>query len=619
MSVEHSEDQGELSEDQHAAASNEDRRVPAHERSRFLAEASSVLNSSLDYDLTLQRLARLAVPEIADWCAVDLATENLEPGERVAVAHVEPEMVELAHDLHRRYPPDPNADTGLPNVLRTGRSALYAHINDQMFRETIDDPEHLEVALALHMRSGMIVPMIARGRTLGAITFVSSSDDRHFDEADLEMAEDLAGRAALAVDNARLFRETQQAWRNVSVRATQQRALAELARRGLELDAQALFDEALDTLRELLDADAAKLVELIPGESRLVMRAASGWDKSWLGAELAMADDGTSIGYALRRKEVVIVDDFDTSELRRSALLADTDVSSSLCVSVPGRRHPFGVLAVHARRKNAFSQDDADLIRGFSNVLSSVVEKERAERQREHMYQRLTRANKTREELLSIVSHDLRSPATAIKLNLEIIDMLAAQHDTDQGDIARAVSKAGANIDRMVALMDDLLAAFRYDADELSLAVEEIDFAQVVRTVISSHEADLLETGAELAVDLDEPVAGECDRMRLEQLVSNLLSNAIKYGEGKPISLSLKARTRDVELRVSDQGKGIPVDMQQEIFERFRRAEHHERRDSFGLGLWIVRRIVTALGGEIDVDSAPGRGTTFTVRLPRRQ
>jgi PAS domain S-box-containing protein len=181
-----------------------------HEReaaTRFLAEAGAVLSASLDYEVTLANVARLAVPGIADWCGVDIAAEDGSV-RNVAVAHANPAKVRWAQELSRRYPPDPDEDRGVPHVIRTGASELYSEIPSELIEEGARDAEHLAVLRELEMRSVMIVPMTARGRTLGAITFVATSESgRRFGDADLQVAEELAARCGLAVDNARLFSE----------------------------------------------------------------------------------------------------------------------------------------------------------------------------------------------------------------------------------------------------------------------------------------------------------------------------------------------------------------------------------------------------------------------------
>jgi GAF domain-containing protein len=170
---------------------------------RFLAEASHVLNESLDYEVTLGMVARLAVPVVADWCAVDLvAGDGIE---RVAVEHVDPERGELAREVQERYPPDPDAPSGVYAVLRDGRPELYRDIPDEMLVQAARDEEHLRLLRSVGLRSAMVAPMALRDRVLGTISFVAAESGRRYDEHDLALAEDLALRAAAAVENARLY------------------------------------------------------------------------------------------------------------------------------------------------------------------------------------------------------------------------------------------------------------------------------------------------------------------------------------------------------------------------------------------------------------------------------
>jgi PAS domain S-box-containing protein len=179
-------------------------------RQRFLAQAGVTLASSLDYEETLQRVARLVVPGLADWCTVDVVDANLRLNQ-VAVAHVDPDRVAFARDFRSRYPPDPNEDSGLYGVLRSGRPELYPELPDELLEQGIPDPEQLEAIRALGMRSVMLIPMVVAGRTIGVLTMVSAESRRAFDEDDLAFAGDLARRAATAVENARLYTERAQA------------------------------------------------------------------------------------------------------------------------------------------------------------------------------------------------------------------------------------------------------------------------------------------------------------------------------------------------------------------------------------------------------------------------
>ncbi|MDQ3922570.1 MAG: MEKHLA domain-containing protein [Actinomycetota bacterium] len=175
------------------------------EAQRFLAQVGATLSTSLDYRATLASVARLAVPRLADWCAIDIVEEDGSL-ERLAVEHEDPQKVQLAHELQERYPPDPEAQQGVLRVVRSGQSEFYPDITDEMIVTAARDAEHLRLMREIGFVSLIFVPLVARGRTLGVITLVSAESGRRYREADVELAEELARHAALAVDNARLYR-----------------------------------------------------------------------------------------------------------------------------------------------------------------------------------------------------------------------------------------------------------------------------------------------------------------------------------------------------------------------------------------------------------------------------
>jgi signal transduction histidine kinase/CheY-like chemotaxis protein len=177
---------------------------------RFLADASSVLAELEDVPSTLHKIARLSVPRFADWCAVDMLGEDGSL-RRLAVAHVDPAKVQLAREMQRRYPPEPDAPQGVWNVLRSGRPEIISEITDAMLVERIKDPERLSAARQLGVKSYMAVPLRVKEETLGVITFATAESGRRYGPSDLAVAEDLARRAGVAIDNARLYAELRKA------------------------------------------------------------------------------------------------------------------------------------------------------------------------------------------------------------------------------------------------------------------------------------------------------------------------------------------------------------------------------------------------------------------------
>jgi PAS domain S-box-containing protein len=235
----------------------------AEERDRFLLAVVDELTSSLDYEATLAALARLAVPTLADWCAVDI----LESGKpkRVATAHVDPTKVQAVAEIARRYPPDPNATVGTAEVMRTGRAQLISRIPRELITSRAVDAEHLRLIDELDLRSFMAVPLVVGTKVLGAITLAMAESQRIYTESDLAFARSLADRAALAIENARLFREVEAA------RAATVDRLAEEEERRAYAEERTRFAE---TFVGMLGHDLRNPLNAITITAKLLLRTA---------------------------------------------------------------------------------------------------------------------------------------------------------------------------------------------------------------------------------------------------------------------------------------------------------------------------------------------------------
>ncbi|MDP8943463.1 MAG: EAL domain-containing protein [Actinomycetota bacterium] len=352
--------------------------IRAERRSVLLAEAGTLLDSSLDYELTLANIARLAVPRIADWCSVDVLDED--GGVRnVATAHVDTAKAELARELRRRYPEAPGA---VHRVLLTADPELHPRISDATLAEAARDPEELRLMRAVGMRSGMTVPLVARGQTLGAMTFIAAESGREFDEQDLAQVEELAGRCAQALENARLYREAREAEQRQKERAMQQAAVVELGRRALAgADPPALMEQAASLVSETLAVEYSEVLELLPDGDALLLRAGTGWGEGRVGTATVLAGVESPAGLALRSGEPVIVQDLG-AELRFSgvSLLLEHGIASGMSVVIPGPgRRPFGVLGAHSSSGRRFTPDDAVFLEAMANLLASAIERRHAD------------------------------------------------------------------------------------------------------------------------------------------------------------------------------------------------------------------------------------------------
>jgi PAS domain S-box-containing protein len=258
----------------------------ARRQAAFIADVAAVLSRSLDYEDTLTTVAKLAVPEIADWCAVDIVRPSGEV-RRLAVAHVDPAKVEYARELQEKYAADPNATGGVHEVIRTEKPVLVKSISPELLARRVPDPERLRIVRALGLSSYICVPIVSPGGVLGAMTFVFAESGRHYGERDLSFAQDLASRAALAIDNAFAYQRAHTANRlKDEFLATLSHELrtplnailgyAQMLNLGaLEGDAQSravtVLTRNADSLRQIID-DVLDVSRITSGKLRLAVR-----------------------------------------------------------------------------------------------------------------------------------------------------------------------------------------------------------------------------------------------------------------------------------------------------------------------------------------------------------
>ncbi|QRK09371.1 PAS domain S-box protein [Archangium violaceum] len=408
---------------------------------RFLVETGTTLASSLDGAATLTSLARLAVPTLADWCLVDLVEEDGSV-RRVEVAVADPADAPLAEEV-RRFPARMDGNPAHPptTALREGRSVLLPKVELTRLLSLAHGEEHARAMAAARPISVMAVPLMARGRTLGVLTFLfTAHSGRHYGTAELAAAEDLARRAALTADNARLYRDAQ-------------------------------------------------------------------------------------------------------------------------------------------------------------------------------------RAVRLRDEFLSIASHELKTPLTPLSLKLQVL-VREVQARCEAPLAQRLLGHLDAcrhQVKRLSELVHGLLDVTHLSEGQLNLEREQVDLVVLVREVAARLESQAERTGSPLMLEADGPVVGEWDRLRLEQVVSHLLSNAVKYGAGHPVSVRVQAAGARARLVVRDQGIGMEPHMLARIFDKFERGVSERHYGGLGLGLYVTRQTLQAMGGTVSVESAPGKGATFTVELPLRQ
>jgi len=253
--------------------------------------------------------------------------------------------------------------------------------------------------------------------------------------------------------------------------------------------------------------------------------------------------------------------------------------------------------------------------------LVPAVEREmrdaRMRRERRETLEALQRAVAARDQFLSIASHELKTPLTALQLQLQSLQRLLSGDGPAEQRMAQKVRTATRSAERLGELVSRLLEVSRLTTGKLELAPEPLDLALLAREVAGRFAEPLSEGGILLTLRAPAPVHGRWDRGRVETIAASMLSNAIKYGGAKPIELGVEGVGPLARLWVRDNGIGIAPEDQARIFERFERAVPEHHYGGFGVGLWVARLVAEAHGGRILVESRPGLGSTFTLELPR--
>jgi len=223
-----------------------------------------------------------------------------------------------------------------------------------------------------------------------------------------------------------------------------------------------------------------------------------------------------------------------------------------------------------------------------------------------------------RDEFLSVASHELKTPLTALLMQLQLIarHLKGDGRSLDLNLVQGLTEKTIHHGTRLASLMDQLSDLTRINSGKLQLQPAQFDFKNLIQDVVSQLSTEAMRKGSAISFHAESFVSSRFDPLRIQQVMTNLISNAIKYGNGKPVDVSLKRSVSEVEIKVRDWGLGIAKEKHGIIFERFERVHAEASNSSLGLGLYIAQQIVAAYQGKILVQSDVGKGSLFTVKLP---
>lgn len=583
----------------------------AAERSAaFLAEASRVLASTLDYQVTLERVARLAVPQICDWCAVDVVAAD-GTIRHVAIVHSDSTKVALAQKIRSRFSADPNRPLGFIKCLQSGESELVPMLTDTLLKAVTNDAEHLEAIRSLGVKSYMIVPLQARGRTLGAMAFAMAESNRHYVSHDLALAEDLARRAAISVDNAFLYREAQDA-------AARLKFLSDAANRLLTAEKPR---QILDSLFQALSAHMGLEVYanyLLTDDHHKLRLCSYGGMSAESAARIEQIELGQNIcgAVAQSRQPVVAMDLLDSNVPSLDSVRA-LGIRAFVCFPLLAGTRLFGTISYGTRGYSKFKPEELAVIQTFCNQVAVALERARLITESQQRADALAEASRVKDEFLAIMSHELRTPLTPI---LGWVRMISRK-TFDQAKVAQGLQIIDRNAVALTKLVEDLLDVSRIVTGKLRLNVHSMDIIQVIETALDTVRPAAEAKGIQLMPCLNpasSAIVGDPDR--LQQVMRNLLSNAVKFtSQGGKVEICLDRAGSNLRIVVRDTGQGISQEFLPYVFDRFRQADSSVTRKygGLGLGLAIVRHLVELHGGAVHVKSdGVGKGAEFSVTLP---
>ncbi len=460
----------------------------------ILAKASTQFSAAMGYRQTLDAIASIIVPDVADWCSVEI----LENGkiEQVAIAHKDPKKVEWAKQLRAKQGEvDVNAPNGSAAVIRTGKIEYVPVITDEMIVMAAKNKKELKLLRDIGFHSAITAPLIINGKPIGAITFISTESHRHYDENDVELAQALANRAALAVYNANLFHDAK-----------------------TEIDERKKLQKELETFNLALEEQVGKR----------------------------------------------------TLELEKTNIGLKDEIE---------RRH-------------------------------------KLERQRTQHYLDL---NKTKDEFISLASHQLRTPATGVK---QYLGMVLEGMSGDITELQQTLlEKAYESNERQLTVVSDLLKVAQVDAGKVYLRQQDADITALLKDVIKEQENTF--AMRKQTIRFDEPdfnAVAYVDPDKMRMVLENIIDNASKYSDpGKTIRVSVLKDEDSLTVSVKDKGVGVAAEDVDKLFEKFNRIHNHLSNyvGGTGLGLYWAKKVVDLHGGVIDVASVLGEGSTFTIRLPK--
>lgn len=552
-------------------------RKQTEERQQLLNVASEKLASSLDHQITLQEIAQLIVPALADYCRIAILDEQQHIKE-IVVNHINPEQLALVRELYQQYKDLPESTFGLQKLLETGQPELISNVSESiLYPATLENSQLLPIIDALGLTSYMGTPLIAHGKVIGAITFSSTQPQRHYTHDDLAFAQELARRIAITLDNARLYQEAQ---KEIAVRKLLeeqlQRANMQLAAMLKTIDDGILLQ---DTTGKIIYANQA--VASLCGYQ--TVEALFQAPALWYEQQFEITDEyGAPFPAARFPGRRVIAGENPVQETVRMQKKGSSEVCWLLITStavMDGEGKPWSVMS----------------------VLHDITHfKEQEQR---------------KDEFIAMASHELRTPLTSLKGFLHLLGQRL--HKQQDKQALSYLERVNHQVTRLTKLVTDLLDISRMQTGQLEYTLEPFQLDALVREVVETVQEGT--ASPRICVEGQTRAVVLGDKDRVGQVLINLLSNAIRYASNADrVIVRLSADPENACVSVQDFGPGIAREHQQKIFERYYQVSNsgHHPFAGLGIGLYLSNEIIKRHHGSISLESVQGQGSTFSFRLP---
>lgn len=536
-------------------------------RVRLLAEISETLSLSLKVEEKLQVIAKLIVPELADWCVIDLVEGD--DIRRVAIEHRDAAKVERAQKNAARYQPKVGDGTPLANVIARGKPLFFPRVSAENLQAAARDAQELEEFRNEPVVSVILVPLVVSLQCVGVLSLITSDSGRVYEQEDVAFAREVTRRSGTSISNARL------------------RSALESERAKLRM----VFEQAPFPLG------------VFEGPEHRIVLANSQWE-ALVRRPLPVGQPLADAVPELREQNVIGMHDSAFA----GKTIAHDEIPLELMVHGKPHLHYFHVVMQPLR--NA-----AGVIDGHVTMALDVTERKRSRLELEDARRAAEAANRAKDEFLAMLGHELRNPLAPIVSALELMDLEST------GQLSRQRSVIARQVQHLTRLVDDLLDVSRIAKGQIELSTAVTELSLVVARALEStaplferHKRQLKIAVPEvgLPVDVDLP--------RMAQVLSNLLSNAVRYSDADGhISLVATRIGNETLITVTDDGIGIRQEMLEQIFDLFVQEQQASDRalGGLGLGLAIVKSVVTLHGGSVYAESkGPGCGSQFSVRLP---